>query len=156
MKSTLHLFQLFTLFALASPKLFAEDAQQEIVLLPKDATCSGAVMYVPGHECIEYWKGLGSSVSWKITHVPPGRYAVSIEYSANPGESGGTFEIVVGDVRKEESIKPTGGWGTFETKRLRVIEISSDNESLTLVAKEMPANGALMNLRKVTLKRKES
>ncbi|MFM8885182.1 MAG: hypothetical protein ACKOKC_02025 [Chthoniobacterales bacterium] len=128
------------------------DAKDEFVLLPKDARCKGPIVMAGPKEdgVIGYWTGLGTSVDWDISHIPKGRYSISIEYRAR--DVGGELELTVGEKRTREKLRPTPGFN-YDKQRLGIIEISGGPANLNLEATKITSWGYLMDLKKVVLKK---
>jgi alpha-L-fucosidase len=117
----------------------------------KQAESKGEAHFEADKNCIGFWTGLGDTVSWSFKNVKETKYTVEVEYACDAGSEGATFTVSVGGASVKGIIKSTGSWSKFATVSLGTLVVRPGKQSLVVKAVTMP-NGAVMNLRSVTLK----
>lgn len=103
---------------------------------------------------IGYWIDSKDTVNWTVDVPAAGAYSVEIEYACQPGSGGTTFRVHAADSREgvEGTVQETGSWSDFRTETLTgSLQLSAGRRTVRITPLAMP-HGAVMNLRRITLK----
>ncbi|MEO7716087.1 MAG: alpha-L-fucosidase [Capsulimonas sp.] len=104
-----------------------------------------------------YWTSLSAGAEWKVT-VPAGAdgvYTAKIDYAVDPGSADSivTLQVDGADTGITGTIVKTGSWEDYQTLALTgTLTLTPGAHTIKIIPKSMP-NGAVMNLRRVTLVR---
>jgi alpha-L-fucosidase len=133
-------------------------ADGSFVLTASEANIEGDTAQLETKDSIAnigYWTKLSDRVVWNVGAPGPGAYTVEIEYACPSDAAGSTYRIGVGDAKEgvTGTVAGTGDWATFKTEALPgTVSLATGLQVLRVVPLSMP-HGAVMNLRKITLRR---
>jgi len=126
------------------------------VLGAVDATIHGTIARYeggPGKDNIGWWTNKADWVSWEVEVTKRGKYAVEVRYSCSADSAGSRYEVAVASQKLEDTVEPTGAWGSFAAKTIGTVTVNRTGRvAVSVRALEMP-KGAVMNLKSVTLRR---
>jgi hypothetical protein len=106
----------------------------------------------PANDDIGFWSG-EEYVTWDVKISKPGAFAVEATYAAIGACAENEYTIAVGDQELAAKVKPTGAWTGFKTEAVGTLKITQTGDLTLTVKPKTNRNGALMNLRSITLKR---
>lgn len=124
----------------------AADAPERILFKPVDATLDG-VRYDSTAGVLTDWKGVGSSVTWKLPGLPPGGYEVVLRYTSGAVE-GGTVMVQEAFYTLTADLQTTLKGSTDHN--IGTLKIRDGSGVLRIVAKSMLKSN-LMKLESVEL-----
>lgn len=101
---------------------------------------------------ISKWAGPEDSVAWRIRVNTPGRFKVSITYSANQEGAGKPFEITLGQTRIEQSTIYTGDWFVYHEFPVGYFEFPKPGEYTLTVRPQCAGSTSGLYLRSITLR----
>lgn len=128
----------------------------KIVLMPEDAELIGGMLDLEDkgdYINIANFR-TNQTISYTFKVGTPGKYKLSVNYSANQGSGGGTATIKVNDTSVEHEFKQTGSWTTFEYEDLGEFELKAGENTLTISDKVIP-NTYLINIIDVIFEKAE-
>jgi alpha-L-fucosidase len=130
------------------------QADGSIALRAGDAILSGSSIQVEDRDTpnIGFWTNSRDTAAWKVTVPSDGKYAAKLEYACQPGSEGSAFDLQVDGAKAASgTIDKTGGWQDYTTETLDgTVTLSAGTHVLKVVPTTMP-QGAVMNLRSITL-----
>lgn len=103
-------------------------------------------------DAIQNWSDPADYVRFSVAVVQPGRYEVRLAYGCEPGDQGGTFEIVAGEEKLAGSTQKTTGRDVFAEHSIGTILLSAPVTSIEIRALQIPGK-ELMSLHKVWLRK---
>lgn len=121
-----------------------------------EATLSGSTIQVESRgnrSNIGYWTDASDAASWKLKASAAGSFAVSLDYSCEPGSEGSTFELQVDGTPSgvTGSIAKTASWFDYKDMNLDgTLTLNAGTHVIKIVAKSKPGQ-AVMNLRRIRL-----
>ncbi len=133
------------------PTLIQPDAAGVVSLLAPEAALRGSVQYEARFSNLGYWTGLDGTAEWNFS-APAGRYELEAVLAAPSGEGGGAFEVDIDGVKVAHDAPVTDGWGDFKPVSLGSITLESMDSRRCIVRATRKPNGALMNLKSLTLR----
>lgn len=139
----------------AAPAPAAPVNVAPIVLLAKDAELHGEDIRLAGEgnaKTLVNWSNRFEMLEWVVTIPKSGEYAIDVEYSADPAESGGAAQLMFGaDPRGLFGFMPTAGWNDFKTARVRTMLLPEGKTSVLLRPIYIMQGRELMHLRSIRL-----
>jgi len=129
------------------------SANGSIVAAADSAEIAGdAAILEPGPPAnIGNWVHVEDSLRWSVSIPKPGRYTVTAIVAVPDSEAGAGFDVSLGASHVTGTVPPTGGWFTYKTISLGVLEATKAGvQTLTLTPSSRP-HDHVMNLRSVTL-----
>jgi alpha-L-fucosidase len=135
------------------PFTIAPQTDGTFLLKPNEADLQGNLQVEggdPGN--IGYWTNSGDTASWTVKAPADGVFQAKIEYACDPNASGSTYTIQIDGVDTVSgSIEKTANWQDYRTVTLPgTIAIPAGVHHIRVKPTSMP-NGAVMNLRAITL-----
>jgi len=134
----------------------APQADGSIALKPYDVKLEGDTVQIEGggNPNIGYWTNDKDTISWTVNATAAGTYTAKLEYACEPGSEGSTFTLQVDGVDAVKgTIEKTDGWQDYRTLTLDgTVTVPAGKHVLRVVPTTKP-NGAVMNLRSITLTR---
>lgn len=136
--------------------LIAAGADGAFSLDASEANLSGATIQVEsrGNQSnIGYWTEASDAASWKVKAGAAGSFAVSLDYSCEPGSEGSTFELQVDGSPSgvTGAIAKTASWLDYKDMSLDgTLTLNPGTHVIKIVAKSKPGQ-AVMNLRRIRL-----
>jgi len=127
---------------------------RKISLDAADAKLSGECRFEAGADkhCIGYWSGQDATATWEFVIERPGAFAVEVVFSADAGSAGNEFTVAIGERQVRGTVRSTGGWNTFESMRIGILNITLPSAyTLRVRPARKPPGQPLMNLRAVNL-----
>ena len=112
-----------------------------------------------GHN-IGFWTNPKGTATWDVRLKPGTQYEVDIEWSCDPANAGGAYEVAIAGKKLTGKTAPhTGGWRTYKTTRLGRVQIARQGNAgadwtdvtVTIRGTKLIAGKALMNVRAITL-----
>ena len=103
-----------------------------------------------------YWTNAGDAAEWKIAAVDGGAYAVTLDYSCEPGTEGAVFTLLLDGVETgvTGTVAKTESWKDYQTMAPPgALTLTPGTHTLRIIAKSKPSF-AVMNLRRMTLIKK--
>ena len=98
------------------------------------------------------WFTSNSRVEWDMEVERADTFDVYLEWSVSDEESGKPFAFVAGDQEVTGTVEKTGGWLTFDIKKIGEIVLAPGSYTMTFKpTSEFPDTGALLDLRGVYL-----
>ncbi|MDG2105774.1 MAG: FAD-dependent oxidoreductase [Pirellulaceae bacterium] len=151
---TTHLSQLQNLMEIGSGKHVHQvaNADNDFVMPASQAIISGRQLrYEPSRDALGYWRSIGDEASWIVKVEQAGQYALELEMSCAEKESGGTFEVIVGNTGKAVTfqVDSTKDWNHFVAKPLGTYDLPVGVHPIRIRSKKKV--GPLMKLRSATL-----
>jgi hypothetical protein len=104
-----------------------------------------------GKDNIGFWTNVRDWVSWDFTLDKAGEFEVELTYAADQGSGGAEFTVGGGAAPLSGKVKETGGWTTWSTDKLGVVELPAGKVTLSVKPKSKPGLG-VMNLKSVVLR----
>lgn len=99
---------------------------------------------------IDGWSRSGDQVSWKLDVVKPGRYLVSVTYSADGEQQGGRIKVRVGDADLTAAVEPTPTSSTFVERPVGELQLPAGPCQLVVEADQVRGI-RLLSLNRITL-----
>ena len=124
-----------------------------VILPSSQAVIHGATAnYDPVGDDICDWTNVNDWVSWTATVQTNGTFQVWVNYSAPSNSAAATYRVEAGDQRVHGTVAGTGNdWLTYQSVYLGTVNIPQAGPVTVNVIPETKPNGAVMNLRDVTL-----
>jgi peptidoglycan/xylan/chitin deacetylase (PgdA/CDA1 family) len=97
------------------------------------------------------WFTAKDRVEWDMDLPKKGTYEVWMEWSVSDEEAGKPFVLTAGDQTIEGVVKPSGSWETFQKTRIGQISLEEDFNRIIVASGEEFDEGALMDLKALTL-----
>ncbi len=143
-----------------APQLYAsfnvEGDDGRIVLMPEDAELIGGMLDLEDKGDFTNIANFrtNQTISYTFKVGAPGKYKLTVNYSANQGSGGGTATIKVNDTSVEHEFKQTGSWTTFAYEDLGDFELKAGENTLEISDKVIP-NTYLINIIDVIFEKAE-
>ena len=99
------------------------------------------------------WFTAADSVEWEVQVPSTGAYQVQLEWSVSDEEAGKEFILVAGPEQLTGKVEKSGSWETFRTKNLGRIKLNEGTQKIVFRSVTKFDDGALLDLRKITLTR---
>jgi alpha-L-fucosidase len=99
---------------------------------------------------IGYWLNASDSVFWDIRLAAPTAFTVHLQLACQDDDAGSTFEVL----GLQGTVPATGGWGAFREIEVGRIHLAAGDHRVRVKPVRM-ARGAMMNLRRVILRRSD-
>lgn len=137
--------------------LLAPESNGNFLLNANDAKLNGSEIQVENGRRgnVGYWTNASDSVEWKVKS-PAGSYAVSLDYSCEPGSEGSTFEVLVdgNGTGITGTVPKTASWQEYKSLPLDgTLNLAEGPHVIRIVPRTKPGL-AVMNLRRVVLTKK--
>jgi alpha-L-fucosidase len=100
------------------------------------------------NDVVNEWPNTDAAVEWKVRVTTPTRFKIAVNYSTATPQSGGAFEIRVGDRKLAAKVTPTEKMGTFRTDEAGEVSLPAGEYTLSVRATEI-TGGNLMRLRQL-------
>jgi len=139
------------------PKIFvARQPDGSYTLKAAEAALDGATAQFEGSGPgdIGYWTNASDTVHWALKVPSAGAYQVQLEYACDPSSAGGSYKITVdgAPTAVQGTIEKTGGWQEYTMITLPgTLNLPAGHPVVRVTPLAIP-NGALMNLRRITLR----
>jgi hypothetical protein len=134
-------------------KLVIQQASGSLYFTADDAVVQGdtaRVETVAGRSAITHWTSRDDWLAWDFRVDQPAVFRVELIYATPPG-SGGKFSVAIRDMKKEASVRDSGGAQTFSPHEIGFLTVRrSGRHRLTMRVVEKPV-GQLMVLRAIQL-----
>lgn len=102
------------------------------------------------------WFGGQDQVEWDTEIDQTGRYEVVLEWSVSDEEAGKEFVLETSDSQLRGKAEKTGSWEIFRTVRVGYLQLEKGYHRIILKPATAFKTGALMDLKKVVLRRLEN
>jgi len=125
-----------------------------VSLLATDANLHGRrikLEHKNGADSIGFWTTKADHVSWEF-HGLYGEFDIELELACEPGNAGSEFVIALGDARLTGVVPDTGSWTTFTLHQAGRMTVPKTGMNTLTLSPGEEFKGALMNLRRVTLR----
>lgn len=100
---------------------------------------------------VGYWTDVDASLLWNVAITKPGKFAVSLTYSCQPGNEGSEYTLSVGDQTLHGKIAATKGWNDFQTITVGEVSIGSSGPVTVVLQPASKTGEAVMNLQQLGL-----
>ena len=141
--------------AVVAPTAVKQADDGSLTLRAVDATIHGSTARLdpsPGQDNIGYWTNAQDWVSWDGAFQKAGTFDVEVTYACTDENAGSSFFVEVAGVQLAGKVQSTGGWDKFVSFKLGSVQVrDAGTRPVFVQARSMP-NGAVMNLKTVTLK----
>lgn len=97
------------------------------------------------------WFTAADRVEWEVDIARASQYEVRIEWSVSDEEAGKQFLLQAGDKRLTGTVAPSGSWTTFKTQSAGRIYLRAGRQKLIFKSNKNFREGALLDLRSITL-----
>jgi alpha-L-fucosidase len=104
-----------------------------------------------GNFHISKWTGPEDYAEWKASIANPGKFKLSVTYSANKDMQGQPFDITIGDSNIRSKVITTGEWFEFSEFPVGYTELNKAGNYTITIRPRLKSNNYLMYLRSVTL-----
>ncbi|SHN22855.1 Polysaccharide deacetylase [Cyclobacterium lianum] len=97
------------------------------------------------------WFTAEDRVEWDLDLPEKGKYEVWMEWSVSDEEAGKPFVLTSGEQTLEGIVKPSGSWETFQKTKIGELALEEDFNRIIVASGEDFDEGALMDLKALTL-----
>jgi arylsulfatase A-like enzyme len=138
------------------PWLVKEEAGRVVLEAHRAVPHGKKIQYEPpAHKnTVGYWVEADDWVSWTFSVGKPGAYEVEILQGCGTGSGGSEVELSVGESRLRFEVVETGGFQKFMPRRLGELEIRQGGVQELQVRVMRKAGPAVMDVRRILLRRK--
>jgi alpha-L-fucosidase len=133
-----------------APWFIGPDARGAVVCTARDATTTGSIAFEERFQNLGFWTDPQSTAEWTVKVPTPGRYAIAVEYAAEPG-AGGVVEVTAGDATLTHALPARTSWGDFASVILGEADIPGGRLVHVRARAARFAGSAFVNVRAVTL-----
>ena len=143
---------------LAPPTPLTATADGTLQLSASDAEIvgpGGAKLEGEPERNVGFWTNAGDFLQWYTKIDKAGKFEVLLNYACEPGSAGSEYAVTAGTESVTGQIEATKSWRDYKTIPIGTLEIAQPSAlTITLKATKKPGL-AVMNVRSVTLKRKQ-
>lgn len=108
------------------------------------------IKYMPDWKAFGWFTGK-DRVEWDVDLPEDGTYEIWMEWSVSDEESGREFVLVSGKNEVKGKVGKSGSWETFKKVKIGNLKLKQDYNQIVLRATEDFEEGALMDIRQLTL-----
>lgn len=133
------------------PQITYADASGTVVLRAIRGKGIGPeIEYMPEWEAFGWFTG-EDRVEWEVAVPRTGKYKVELEWSVSDQEAGKGFVLEAGSEQMKGKVGKTGSWEVFRKEELGTIEVTKGYQKVVFRSEERFKEGALLDLKQITL-----
>lgn len=133
------------------PEMVGINDQNQLVLTANKGKGIGPkIQYMPEWKAFGWFTG-ADYVEWDIEVTKAGSFDVQLEWSVSDEDAGKNFIIESPASTLKGIVGKSGSWETFKTKSIGKMKLNAGKQKIKFKPATQFKNGALMDLRKLTL-----